>query len=336
MNKIQYSVFVLGAIALIALFLMLPEAPGIGCTACSSNDPYIPLIGAGYFSLLIAFSLLFPSYPKRVFARCGLLWSIFLAVAMTYIHMPSWCPLCLLGHVCNILIWAIWTWGQSAKIETSSASLSERVCLACFVPVAVVALFGTLNLTFMVYGFQLSRPVLSAGLLPGDEAPPFTMKTIEGRTISSAEVISEGGIVLNFVSANCPYCKELMQEINGVLEQLGTRSFRLVNVSSVVLPEWSRFPFLTEWVEDQRGEIRRLFTVSGYPTLITIGADGKIGRIIAGVPDEAKSTLLGVFSKLTNQNTQGKEQQNAQSNLPSGNVLTIESMSMEISPGPDK
>src|SRR5579883_451984 len=114
------------------------------------SDPYLPLIGAGYFATLVATSLLFPSFPGRLMARAGLAGAVLLAVGMTYAALPNVCIPCLFAHICHIAIWTIWA---SIPAEASVAhNVKERVFLAIFAPFSIVALFSCLNLTFMAYG----------------------------------------------------------------------------------------------------------------------------------------------------------------------------------------
>lgn len=292
MKPLRYLVPVLGFLALVALFLMLPEAPSIGCKSCSAKDPYLPLIGAGYFSGLIALSLLFPTFPGGFVARAGLTWAVLLAVVLTYIHLPSWCVLCLIGHACNILIWVIWMRVPAVKNSQPTSIRKERLCLILFIPFTVVALFSCLNLTFMAYGFKAHRNILGTSLRLGDKVPHFSARTMHGRPITSMEASQAGGIIINFVSPDCPHCKEQLQVLNTVVDQLAGNSYRFINVSSALPPELLHYSPSAEWVEDKEGSLRKLFKVSGYPTLFMVGANGKVAQVIPGVPEQLEVNIM--------------------------------------------
>lgn len=79
---------------MVALFLKLPETPDflvlLLVKHIATSDPYLPLIGSGYFALLVAISLLFPSFPGLKH-RAGLLWATLLAAVLTVIDQPGWC-----------------------------------------------------------------------------------------------------------------------------------------------------------------------------------------------------------------------------------------------------
>lgn len=290
MKQLRSLVPILGFFALMALFFMLPETPSAGCTTCASHDPYIPLFGAAYFSILIALSLLFPSFPGPYIARGGLIWSVLLASALSYIHLPDWCVLCLVGHVCNILIWTIWVMVPPVKNASHVSSSKEKLCLLLFAPFSVVALFSCLNLTFMAYGH---RDLLGSSLQRGDAAPLFTTKTVQSRTIASAD-----RMIINFVSSSCPYCKEQLQVLSTVVDKLNSHSYRVINISSEIPAEWVGRSSGMEWVEDKDGHLRKLFKVSGYPTLFVVESDGKIAQIISGVPEQFKWLVLSFLGRV--------------------------------------
>jgi len=53
------------------------------------------------------------------------------------------------------LHWTIWDRTSSTN-SLSNSSVKERLYLVVFAPISIAALFGSLNLTFMAYGFKNS------------------------------------------------------------------------------------------------------------------------------------------------------------------------------------
>ncbi len=245
MNRLRHCVPVLGIIALAALFFKLPEAPNIFgiCKACSSSGPYLPLIGAGYFALLVSVSLLFPAFPKPLIARGGLLWAMLLALVLTTIS-PGWCPACLIAHGCNILIWTIWVI-VPVSLRKSKGAVGEKAFLMLLAPISTIALFSCLNLTFMAYGSHYKI----SGLQRGDTAPSFSVQ-IAGTSRLFANTDSA---VINFVSPDCPYCQEQLLVLSEVAVQLASGSYRFINISPKLSPELLQSSPGTEWVEDKEG-----------------------------------------------------------------------------------
>jgi len=270
LKQLRDWVPILGILALLAMFLKLPEVPIFKCKMCLANDPYMPLMGAAYFSALVAAALLFPNFPSPAVARGGLIWALLLSLTLTYMYLPSWCIPCLLAHVCHVLIWTIWL-TVPAQESSRSSPFKERLCFMLLVPICVVTLFSCLNLTFLIYGFKQKQHLLATTLKPGDRVP-FTSK---------AELAS--GTVINFISPDCLFCKEQMAILNNT--QL---AHRLIVVSPLLLPELVEQLPSANWIEDRSGELRDLFKVAGFPTLFVIGNDSKIAQVVAGVPDQLK------------------------------------------------
>jgi thiol-disulfide isomerase/thioredoxin len=299
MKYLRYFVPILGICALVALFLKLPESAKffnlLSCPTCSASDPYLPLFGAAYFAALIAISLLFPSFPGPRVARSGLIWAFLLALVLTYIDFPHICTLCLIGHSCNILIWAIWVVAPPRNRGISSSSVRERLCLLLFVPVSVVALFSCLNLTFMAYSFKNMPGIAVPSLKIGDPAPAFTVQTSAGGMFATIDTNSK--MIVNFISLDCPHCEEQLLSLSPIIPQIKEKACRFVNIAPLLPKDVLQYLPGIEWVEDKSGKLRELFRVTGYPTLFVIGADSKIIQIIPGVDENLKSLVLASLSK---------------------------------------
>ncbi len=292
MKQFRNWVPLLGILALVLLFLKLPEMPNpfgiFGCKTCGSTSPYLPLSGSAYFAILVAAALLFPSFPGPQMARGGMLWAVLLAIALTYLNLPNWCVACLIVHAANIFIWMIWLLVPPPANESFSTPIRERLCVLLLVPISLVALFSCLNLTLMIYNAKNRSPVAATSLQTGDAAPIVAAKVLLGDLDPS----QSQGMIMNFVASGCPYCKEQLPIVNAVAAQMKNSRYRFINVSPELPPEFVQLASATEWVEDKEGKLRTLFKVAGYPTMFILGTDGKIGEIIAGVPDQLETYLL--------------------------------------------
>lgn len=291
MNKLRSFTSVLALFALGALFLKLPEmARLLNCKGCFSFDPYLPLIGAGYFSLLAALSFLFPTFPGPKVAKGGLVWALLLFLTLTYIEFPHLCLICLICHTCNILIWAVWIFVPANK-EIQVPLFREKLYLLLFTPVATIALFSCLNLTIMAYGFNLNRAIGASSLKIGDSIPAFTAKTNSGLTIVNTKKEPVKEIVINFVAPDCPFCKEQLAILREISDE-AQKSYRFINISPVLPQELTQLVPEAEWVEDNEGTLRNLFKVSGYPTIFIAGSDGKFSMVLPGVPEKLRALLI--------------------------------------------
>lgn len=305
MRQFRSWVPILGILNLILLFFQMPEAPNLfgllGCKTCASSDPFLLLMGAGYFTTLIAISLLFPNFPNRQIACGGLIWALLLASGLTYIHLPNLCPACLIGHFFNLLIWTIWIVVPSPKSELFSSFFKERIFFLLLTPMIVVTLFSCLNITFLIYRFQDEQDLSTmAYFKPGDMTPPFAIQTTKGIKINQENLTQTSGTVINFVTANCPYCTQQLPILNAVATQLAQSSYQFVNVSSTLTDDLTQRASSTEWVEDKEGDLHQLFKVKAYPTTFIIGNDGKIRQVILGVPENLEASLLTSILKPPN------------------------------------
>jgi thiol-disulfide isomerase/thioredoxin len=301
MKRVRYGVPILGIIALLALFFKLPElSPLVGCKTCASDHPYFALLGSGYFAALIAAFLLFPAFPGKRVARGGLTWAVLLALALTYINYPNWCAACLIAHACNISIWLISVLVHSSASSAPTSFLRERWCLIVFAPISVIALFSSLNLTFMAYGFKVHRNTLSPALRSGDTLPIFHAQTTKGLLFDNAQVAQTTATLINFISPSCPHCEEQVPIVQAVATQLASDSYRFINISPALPSELIESTPALDWIKDKDGSLHELFQVSGYPTLFIVGNNGKITKVISGVPDQLQTFLLNHLPTMKN------------------------------------
>jgi len=283
-------------IALIFLFFKLPGVPelfGISdCKSCSTSTPYLPMLAAAYFSAFLTCILCFRSLPTRSIRYAGLVWSVGLAISLSYLS-PDWCVICLFAHTCHICMWIFWKPSQSRPEEMIGMKLSIIFASS----VAAMALFSTLNFTFLVYGLQVksSNTLVKAG----SKVKPFELETVEKNSLSSEHLSLYPGVVLNFVSANCLYCKEQIPKLDEVAKEFHDKGFRFINVSRQLLPDLQDLGPNLEWVEDHQGELPPQFGIAGYPTMILLDPEGVVVEATAGASADFKEMLENQLDFLT-------------------------------------
>jgi peroxiredoxin len=130
------------------------------------------------------------------------------------------------------------------------------------------------------------------------EAPPFQLRTVDGRSIDSAAL--QGKVVLvNFWATWCKPCKDEMPAMQRLQQQVAHRDFMLLAITTdsqrEAIAEFARtlglsFPLLL----DESKETSGAFGVRGLPTSVLIGRDGRIvGRALGPRPwDEAPAVTL--------------------------------------------
>lgn len=128
-----------------------------------------------------------------------------------------------------------------------------------------------------------------AGQAPGDSAPDFTLKTLDGDTVRLSELRGRP-VVIYFWATWCPSCRNeipLLSEayeahtgdslivlcVNGRDQELSTRTVRKF-VTELHVP----FPVLL----DEKGRVRRRYRLRGLPTTVFVGSDERVRAFIQG------------------------------------------------------
>ena len=123
----------------------------------------------------------------------------------------------------------------------------------------------------------------------GDSALAFTLKTLDGNSVSLSDFKGHP-VVINFWASWCPPCRDEMPvlveayrahkdsgliilAVNGRDQETSLRPVRRF-VAEFQMP----FPVLL----DEHGELRRRYRLRGLPTSVFIGADGLVRGLIIG------------------------------------------------------
>lgn len=179
----------LGVIALSVLFFKLPGVPNLfgitECKSCTTNTPYLPMLAAAYFAFIIAIMLSFPLFPSLSVAIGGLFWSIGLMVTLTYFS-TEWCLICLIAHACHISIWMTLLWSSKLKKPQKETLLGMKLSLVFTAPISVMALFSTLNFSFLIYGPHMN-PSSDKLVQVGETVKTFQLNTEGQNLLSNSE-----------------------------------------------------------------------------------------------------------------------------------------------------
>lgn len=252
------------------------------------------MLGAAYFSAFIVAILSFPDLPTRPLKVAGLIWASGLAISLTYLS-PFWCWVCLGAHGCHLLMWIIWKpAGAPAR-----HFLGVKLSLVFTSALAAAALFSTLNTTFLIYG--LSKP--SGSLVKkGSRVKSFALETLEKKPLSDALLNHSEGTLFNFVSANCPYCKDQLPRLDSLANQFYEQGFRFLSITQSLASDWQPLAPHLEWVEDREGALASLFGIEGYPTLVLVDSQGVIIKIFSGASSSLEKEVGKSLALLARKN----------------------------------
>jgi cytochrome c biogenesis protein CcmG, thiol:disulfide interchange protein DsbE len=128
------------------------------------------------------------------------------------------------------------------------------------------------------------------GVEIGLMAPDFTLKTIEGDSITLSSIRGQP-ILLNFWATWCPFCVDEMPAFQNVYEEFKDDGFIVISITKEVGSEMDNvvdfrdnfnltFPILL----DEGGVVTKRYYVNSLPRTLMITPEGVINNILMGGP----------------------------------------------------
>ena len=138
---------------------------------------------------------------------------------------------------------------------------------------------------------------------PGEVAPDFTLMDINGKPLSLSSLKGKY-VILDFWGSWCSWCikgipemKDYYKKYSGKFEILGIACGDSEEKWKKAVEE-NKLPWLNV-INDEKGgtDVSKTYAISGYPTKIIIGPDGKIVKFIVGESPEFYKALDELFKK---------------------------------------
>ncbi len=120
-----------------------------------------------------------------------------------------------------------------------------------------------------------------AALQPGSKAPDISLKTIDGESMSLAEALKKGPVLVAFFKVSCPVCPFTFPFLQRLHENFAGAKFTLWGISQNDREETVdfaqqfgiRFPML---LDTSSFEVSNQYKLTNVPSLFLIQPDGKI------------------------------------------------------------
>ena len=145
-------------------------------------------------------------------------------------------------------------------------------------------------------------------LSQGTLAPEFRLPTAQGEILSLEQLKGTTAVIV-FVTATCPYCKTLKEELlDQGLPDLGNRlvfvsqgNGDLQKYSPEIQQLESRFATLIPVLQDSTGKVFEAYKVLGVPTAYQLDEKGKVNVSGIGVPNSLELVQRLVEEVLSSQ-----------------------------------
>jgi len=129
---------------------------------------------------------------------------------------------------------------------------------------------------------------------PGDAAPAFTLKTLDGAPASLADHAGHP-VLINFWASWCKPCREEMPLIIAAFQahQQAGLAVLAIDLTDQERSNKDIRKFQTEFhmpfpvLLDEKGKTRKLYALRGVPTSVFVGADGVVRAVNPGPINEA-------------------------------------------------
>ncbi len=139
--------------------------------------------------------------------------------------------------------------------------------------------------------------------LVGKPAPEFSLKTMEGKSLATADLANTSATVLDFVAPNCGFCKKQLPRIEAIKADYVAKGVRFVNVTQKMgqkefTPEevadvYKSAGSTNEIAPDPENKVGSMFRAQGFPTMVIVGKSGKVEAVNVGNVADLETRLKG-------------------------------------------
>ena len=138
----------------------------------------------------------------------------------------------------------------------------------------------------------------SGGLAPGSTAPDFSLKDLQGKTVTLSQFRGKSNVLIHIGTTSCPPCRAQAPRLNELHRKYGDATLvvlaldpgeRRQVVADMVREEGVKYPTLL----DPTGETARAYRVIGIPLNVLVDTDGRIvGNPSHVIPEDAIARLV--------------------------------------------
>ncbi len=197
----------------------------------------------------------------------------------------------------------------------------EKYTLAVFI--AILAASSVLTIGLPAATAQTERSPNA-----GEEAPPFTAKTLAGETVSLEDYRGKI-LVLDFYSVDCPHCQTAAEHLRSVRDNFSRENVAILSVevdsrTSTEDMRGFKSEYGGDWTFAKSPETADNYNVEGIPTILIVDPTGYIvfrssGTVPAEVINSICHDVLGNLSPPDNE----PSDRAGENDLPTNQVIAV-------------
>ena len=137
-------------------------------------------------------------------------------------------------------------------------------------------------------------------LEPGNSAPAFTLKALDGKSYSLGGFLDKGPVVLAFFKVSCPVCQFTFPFLQRISERYSGDGISVIGVSQDDLRSTKEFNQefgvkFSALIDDSGYPVSNAYGLTTVPTVLLIAPDG---RIKIGGSGFSKNDLASIANEL--------------------------------------
>ncbi len=143
-------------------------------------------------------------------------------------------------------------------------------------------LFIALTLTLGLLGAGAAAAFTGGHV--GDTAPDFSLKDLDGKTVTLAQLRQSGYVLVIFWATDCPYCHHMLPDFKRVYHEYNGKGLTVAAIDIGLEGENGvqayalqyDLPYLVLNQDDKKDDLRLDYDLVGTPTILLVAPDGKV------------------------------------------------------------
>jgi peroxiredoxin len=136
----------------------------------------------------------------------------------------------------------------------------------------------------------------------GHTAPPFSLKSLDGKEYSLDTLLARGPAVVAFFKISCPVCQFTFPFLQRISERFAGKNISVVSISQDDARSTNKFNqeygvTFTTLLDDNRFTVSNAYGLTNVPTVFLIAPDGKVKASLMGFDKAGLEKIAGEIAQ---------------------------------------